>query len=170
MRLRRKARSAHQVFSRSAELDARAAADLRGRVQFVGFIVSGPDCASNASPAANLTMMNARTSLIGFTIAAAAASLSAQTPQALSPPEKAMVSYIDAHEQESNALLEKLVDINSGTHNLEGCARWQRSWARSSVSWASTCTGFPWKRFSAPACWSRSIGVRSRASAARGCC
>ncbi len=31
-----------------------------------------------------------------------------------------MVAYIDAHEQESNALLEKLVDINSGTHNLEG--------------------------------------------------
>ena len=31
-----------------------------------------------------------------------------------------MVAYIDAHQQESNALLEKLVDINSGTHNLEG--------------------------------------------------
>ena len=31
-----------------------------------------------------------------------------------------MVAYIDANEQASNALLEKLVDINSGTHNLEG--------------------------------------------------
>ena len=31
-----------------------------------------------------------------------------------------MVASIDAHQQESNALLEKLVDINSGTHNLEG--------------------------------------------------
>jgi glutamate carboxypeptidase len=31
-----------------------------------------------------------------------------------------MASWIDAHEQDSNALLEKLVDINSGTHNLEG--------------------------------------------------
>jgi glutamate carboxypeptidase len=40
--------------------------------------------------------------------------------QSLSAPEKAMVAYIDAHEQESNALLEKLVAINSGTHNLEG--------------------------------------------------
>jgi glutamate carboxypeptidase len=28
--------------------------------------------------------------------------------------------FIDAHEQESNQLLEKLVNINSGTHNLEG--------------------------------------------------
>ena len=40
--------------------------------------------------------------------------------QSLSAPEKAMVAYIDAHEQESNALLEKLVASNSGTHNLEG--------------------------------------------------
>jgi glutamate carboxypeptidase len=31
-----------------------------------------------------------------------------------------MVAYIDAHEEESNALLEKLVATNSGTHNLEG--------------------------------------------------
>lgn len=46
--------------------------------------------------------------------------LLAQAAPPLSPPEKAMVAYIDAHQQESNALLEKLVDINSGTHNLEG--------------------------------------------------
>ncbi|HEX4309737.1 MAG TPA: M20/M25/M40 family metallo-hydrolase [Acidobacteriaceae bacterium] len=38
----------------------------------------------------------------------------------LSPAEKTMVAYIDAHEQESNALLQKLVEINSGTHNLDG--------------------------------------------------
>jgi glutamate carboxypeptidase len=44
----------------------------------------------------------------------------AQRVEPLSPEEKAMVAYIDAHAQESNALLEKLVDINSGTHNLEG--------------------------------------------------
>ena len=31
-----------------------------------------------------------------------------------------MVSYIDANEQASNDLLEKLVNINSGTHNLDG--------------------------------------------------
>ncbi|HEY1502189.1 MAG TPA: M20/M25/M40 family metallo-hydrolase [Acidobacteriaceae bacterium] len=38
----------------------------------------------------------------------------------LSPAEKTMVAHIDAHEQESNALLQKLVEINSGTHNLDG--------------------------------------------------
>ena len=31
-----------------------------------------------------------------------------------------MVSYIDANEQASNDLLQKLVNINSGTHNLDG--------------------------------------------------
>ena len=40
--------------------------------------------------------------------------------QSVSPQEKAIVTYIDATEQASNALLEKLVNINSGTHNLEG--------------------------------------------------
>lgn len=35
-------------------------------------------------------------------------------------PAKAMTAYIDAHQQESNDLLAKLVEINSGTHNLEG--------------------------------------------------
>jgi glutamate carboxypeptidase len=49
-----------------------------------------------------------------------AISAAAQTAPQLSPAEKSMVAYIDANEQASNALLEKLVDINSGTHNLEG--------------------------------------------------
>ncbi|HEY2466239.1 MAG TPA: M20/M25/M40 family metallo-hydrolase [Terracidiphilus sp.] len=31
-----------------------------------------------------------------------------------------MVAFIDAHQQESNDLLARLVNINSGTHNLEG--------------------------------------------------
>ena len=44
----------------------------------------------------------------------------AQKMQPLSTEEKAMVAYIDAHEQESNALLQKLVEIDGGTHNLEG--------------------------------------------------
>jgi glutamate carboxypeptidase len=44
----------------------------------------------------------------------------AQNIQPLSPEEKAMVAYIDANEQASNDMLEKLVNINSGTHNLEG--------------------------------------------------
>ena len=46
--------------------------------------------------------------------------LLAQTAPSLSPTQKAIVAYIDANEQASNALLEKLVNINSGTHNLEG--------------------------------------------------
>jgi glutamate carboxypeptidase len=40
--------------------------------------------------------------------------------QTISPQEQAIAAYIDANEQASNALLEKLVNINSGTHNLEG--------------------------------------------------
>jgi glutamate carboxypeptidase len=47
------------------------------------------------------------------------ASIAQNTPS-LSPQEEAMVTFIDANEQASNALLEKLVNINSGTHNLEG--------------------------------------------------
>ena len=43
-----------------------------------------------------------------------------QTTQPLSAPEKSMVAYINRNEVASNALLEQLVDINSGTHNLEG--------------------------------------------------
>ncbi|HEX8812542.1 MAG TPA: M20/M25/M40 family metallo-hydrolase, partial [Terracidiphilus sp.] len=44
----------------------------------------------------------------------------AQTAQPLSPAEKTMAAYIDANEQASNQMLEQLVNINSGTHNLEG--------------------------------------------------
>ncbi len=44
----------------------------------------------------------------------------AQTAASLSPTEKAIVAYIDANEQASNAMLQQLVNINSGTHNLEG--------------------------------------------------
>ena len=34
--------------------------------------------------------------------------------------EKTIVAYIDANDQASNGLVERLVNINSGTHNLEG--------------------------------------------------
>ena len=44
----------------------------------------------------------------------------AQAPQPLTHAEKTAVDYIDAHQREANAFLEKIVDINSGTHNLEG--------------------------------------------------
>ncbi|MBV8674510.1 MAG: M20/M25/M40 family metallo-hydrolase [Acidobacteriaceae bacterium] len=54
-------------------------------------------------------------------VLAAAVSFAPGVPaQSLSPQEKSIVAYIDANEQASNALLEKLVNINSGTHNLEG--------------------------------------------------
>lgn len=45
---------------------------------------------------------------------------SALQGQQLSAPEQAMVSYIQANEQASNDLLRQLVEINSGTRNLEG--------------------------------------------------
>jgi len=59
----------------------------------------------------------ARNFLLPVLAAALAAGASAAS---LTPQEKAIVSYIDANEQASNTLLEKLVDINSGTHNLDG--------------------------------------------------
>lgn len=43
-----------------------------------------------------------------------------QNPKPLSSPEKAIADYIDAHQQASNDFLAKLVNTNSGTHNLEG--------------------------------------------------
>jgi len=57
-----------------------------------------------------------------FTLALATFSLPAlaQTAQPLSPEEKSIVAYIDTNEQASNQLLEQLININSGTHNLEG--------------------------------------------------
>ena len=64
-----------------------------------------------------LPTMRKRSILLLAVTALTAAGLSAQS---LSPQEKAIVAYIDANEQASNALLEKLVNINSGTHNLEG--------------------------------------------------
>lgn len=58
-----------------------------------------------------------RSTLLLFLAASLAVTASAQS---LSPTDKAIVAYIDANQQAANALLEKLVDINSGTHNLEG--------------------------------------------------
>ena len=44
----------------------------------------------------------------------------ASAVEPLSPQEQAMAAYVDANKQASNELLQKLVDINSGTLNLEG--------------------------------------------------
>ncbi len=41
-------------------------------------------------------------------------------PATLPPDERALVAYIDAHNAESLALLERVVNINSGTQNFEG--------------------------------------------------
>src|SRR3954464_14226109 len=38
----------------------------------------------------------------------------------LSPDERALAAYVDAHNAESLALLERVVNINSGTQNFEG--------------------------------------------------
>ncbi|HYK34344.1 M20/M25/M40 family metallo-hydrolase [Alloacidobacterium sp.] len=57
---------------------------------------------------------------ISICIAAALLAAPAVQAQQLSEPEKAMVSYIQTNEKSSNELLQKLVEINSGTRNLEG--------------------------------------------------
>src|SRR4029453_5041600 len=41
-------------------------------------------------------------------------------PQSISAEERAVVSYIDAHKDDAIALLERVVNINSGTQNLGG--------------------------------------------------
>ena len=46
-----------------------------------------------------------------------------QGPAALSTDERAMTSFIDAHNAEGLALLERVVNINSGTQNFEGVAQ-----------------------------------------------
>jgi glutamate carboxypeptidase len=63
--------------------------------------------------------MNAATRSFSLLILSAAVALSAAA-QSLTPTEKAIAASVDANEQASNSLLEKLVNINSGTHNLEG--------------------------------------------------
>jgi glutamate carboxypeptidase len=43
-----------------------------------------------------------------------------QASSALSPDERSLVTYIDAHNQEALTLLERVVNINSGTQNFDG--------------------------------------------------
>ena len=60
---------------------------------------------------------------MGFTsllAAGLAATLAAQTPPALAPVESTMVRSVDTQNTAAIALLEKLVDINSGTMNIPG--------------------------------------------------
>jgi glutamate carboxypeptidase len=65
----------------------------------------------------NVTMFR-RAALILALIASALSAYSDDMP--LSPSEQAMVAYVDAHNGEGLALLERVVNINSGTHNLSG--------------------------------------------------
>ena len=53
-------------------------------------------------------------------LAATLLTVAALHAQQLTAPERTMVSYIQANEQASNDLLKQLVEINSGTRNLEG--------------------------------------------------
>lgn len=64
--------------------------------------------------------MNLRPALFPLLAASLSVVSPAQNVPSLSPEEKAIVAYIDANEQASNDMLAKLVNINSGTHNLEG--------------------------------------------------
>jgi len=58
--------------------------------------------------------------LFPLLICALQLSSTAQTTPPLATPERAMISFIDANQQASNDLLTRLVNINSGTHNLDG--------------------------------------------------
>src|SRR5450759_2119588 len=57
---------------------------------------------------------------VAFTLALLASSLSAATVSRISSTEGTLVKYIDLHNDEGLALLERVVNINSGTHNLAG--------------------------------------------------
>ena len=54
--------------------------------------------------------------------------------QALSADERALGTYIDAHTDDAIALLERVVNINSGTQNLDGVKPLARYFARSSIA------------------------------------
>jgi glutamate carboxypeptidase len=62
--------------------------------------------------------MRIRIVLASLAAALAAASLSAQPK--LNPVERRMMEYVDAHQAEAEVLLERVVNVNSGTMNFEG--------------------------------------------------
>src|SRR5450759_3075710 len=62
--------------------------------------------------------MRIRIILASLAAALAAASLSAQPK--LNPVERRMMEYVDAHQAEAEVLLERVVNVNSGTMNFEG--------------------------------------------------
>jgi glutamate carboxypeptidase len=55
-----------------------------------------------------------------LTVVASAMSAASPAPPSLNAAERAVVKHADAHNGEALALLERVVNINSGTHNLDG--------------------------------------------------
>ena len=58
-----------------------------------------------------------------FAVCGIAPPLLAQSPTTLSPDERAVVRYVDADNARALALLQRIVDINSGTMNFAGVRR-----------------------------------------------
>ena len=57
---------------------------------------------------------------VSAAVVAASALVSAQSQASLAPPERAIVQYVDAHTSDAIALLERAVNVNSGTQNFAG--------------------------------------------------
>ena len=51
----------------------------------------------------------------------------------LSSPERKLAAYIDAHDAEAEALLERAVNVNSGTMNFDGVREVGRASCRERV-------------------------------------
>src|SRR5471030_1381420 len=64
-------------------------------------------------------MSNARALIVALAVCAHSAAAQG-TPPGLTPLERTTAKAVDAHNAEALALLEKIVNINSGTMNLAG--------------------------------------------------
>ena len=84
-------------------------------------------------------------------------------PQLSSSPEQSIVASVDAHNAEALALLEKVVNINSGTQNFAGVRKSAMSFAPSSTGSGSRRGGSTGQPFSAPAISSPTIRPPGRA-------
>src|SRR6478736_5888418 len=58
--------------------------------------------------------------VVGVVLLLAIAPAAIRTQSALSPNDRALVSFVDSHNDEALALLERVVNINSGTQNFDG--------------------------------------------------
>ena len=71
-------------------------------------------------PVALLISSNAMTLHAAMRAALFVTVFSMQAPSGLTPDERSLAGYIDSHNHEALALLERVVNINSGTQNYEG--------------------------------------------------